>query len=99
MTFGGGERGQASVEFVGVLPLLVVLCGVLWQAAVAGQAVWLSAPRRGRRPAPRPSAGIPAGPRATRCPDVSSTACASPPGARAGSGWCSKFPRCWRAER
>jgi hypothetical protein len=36
------ERGQASVEFLGVLPaaLLVALAG--WQAALAGQAVWLS---------------------------------------------------------
>jgi pilus assembly protein CpaE len=36
------ERGQASIEFLGVLPaaLLVALAG--WQAALAGQAVWLS---------------------------------------------------------
>ena len=42
MAIGGGERGQASVELVGVLPLLAVLCALLWQAVVAGQAVWLS---------------------------------------------------------
>jgi hypothetical protein len=35
-------RGQASVEVVALLPLLGVLLGVLWQAAVAGQAVWLA---------------------------------------------------------
>lgn len=36
------ERGQASVEFLGVLPaaLLVVLAG--WQAALAGQSAWLA---------------------------------------------------------
>jgi hypothetical protein len=36
------ERGQASVEFLGVLPaaLLVALAG--WQLALAGQAVWLA---------------------------------------------------------
>src|SRR2546423_10815403 len=37
-----GQRGQASVELVGLLPLLVVLVGLAWQAALAGQAVWLS---------------------------------------------------------
>jgi pilus assembly protein CpaE len=37
-----GERGQASVELVGVLPLIVIVCALLWQAVVAGQAVWLS---------------------------------------------------------
>jgi hypothetical protein len=37
------ERGQASVETVALLPL-VALCGaLLWQAVVAGQAMWLSA--------------------------------------------------------
>lgn len=36
------ERGQASVEFVGILPaaLLVVLVG--WQLLLAGQATWLA---------------------------------------------------------
>jgi hypothetical protein len=37
-----GERGQASVELVALLPLVAVLAGSLWQAAVAGQAIWLS---------------------------------------------------------
>jgi hypothetical protein len=36
------ERGQATVELVALLPLVAVLAGVLWQAAVAGQAVWLA---------------------------------------------------------
>ncbi|MFL5843698.1 MAG: pilus assembly protein [Solirubrobacteraceae bacterium] len=32
--------GQASVEMVAVLPLAAVVLAVLWQAVVAGQAVW-----------------------------------------------------------
>lgn len=36
------SQGQASVELVALLPLLVLVCGALWQAVVAGQALWLS---------------------------------------------------------
>jgi hypothetical protein len=36
------ERGQATVELVALLPLMAVLAAVLWQAAVAGQAVGLA---------------------------------------------------------
>ena len=36
------QRGQATVEFVALLPLMAVLAGLLWQAVVAGQAVWLT---------------------------------------------------------
>jgi hypothetical protein len=36
------ERGQATVEVVALLPLLVLLAILLWQAVVAGQAIWLS---------------------------------------------------------
>lgn len=36
------ERGQATVELVGVLPLVVVLGFAVWQAAVAGQALWMA---------------------------------------------------------
>lgn len=36
------ERGQATVELVALLPLLAVLAALLWQAVVAGQAVWLA---------------------------------------------------------
>jgi hypothetical protein len=39
---GARERGQASVELVAVLPLVVLLGLLCWQAVVAGQAVWLS---------------------------------------------------------
>ena len=57
---GRSERGQASVEFLGVLPaaLLVVLAG--WQLALAGPG---GLARRQRRPRRRPRAG---GRRATR---------------------------------
>lgn len=36
------ENGQATVELVALLPLMAVLAGLLWQAVVAGQAVWLA---------------------------------------------------------
>jgi hypothetical protein len=36
------ERGQATVELVAVLPLVAVLAATMWQATVAGQAVWLA---------------------------------------------------------
>lgn len=36
------EDGQASVELVALLPLVVVVAGLLWQAVIAGQALWLS---------------------------------------------------------
>ena len=35
-------RGQATVELVALLPLLVVLAAGAWQVAVAGHAVWAS---------------------------------------------------------
>lgn len=34
------ERGQASVELVGVLPLCLLACAVVWQLALAGHAAW-----------------------------------------------------------
>jgi len=39
---GTGERGQATVELVALLPLLAVLGFGVWQAAVAGQAIGLA---------------------------------------------------------
>src|SRR3954467_11859771 len=35
-------RGQATVEFVGILPLLVLIGLLCWQAVIAGQAIWMS---------------------------------------------------------
>jgi hypothetical protein len=37
-----GHNGQASVETVALLPLVVLIGALLWQAVVAGQALWLS---------------------------------------------------------
>src|SRR3954453_24271681 len=36
------QTGQASVELVALVPLVVALAAMLWQAALAGQAVWLA---------------------------------------------------------
>jgi hypothetical protein len=38
-----GEHGQASVELVALLPLVALVVAVLWQAVLAGQAMWSSA--------------------------------------------------------
>src|ERR1700750_576437 len=37
-----GQAGQASVEVVALLPLVVLVAALLWQMVVAGQALWLS---------------------------------------------------------
>ncbi|HEX4806992.1 MAG TPA: hypothetical protein VFU94_13930 [Conexibacter sp.] len=37
-----GERGQATVELVALLPLVGLLAALLWQALLAGETVWLS---------------------------------------------------------
>jgi len=37
-----GERGQATVELVALLPLVAALAVLLWQGVVAGQAVWFA---------------------------------------------------------
>ena len=34
------QRGQATVEFVALLPVLAALLAALWQAVLAGHAVW-----------------------------------------------------------
>jgi flagellar basal body-associated protein FliL len=36
------DEGQASVELLGALPVLIIVCGVAWAAALAGQAWWLA---------------------------------------------------------
>jgi Flp pilus assembly protein TadG len=35
-----GQAGQATVEFVALLPVIAVLVAAIWQAALAGHAVW-----------------------------------------------------------
>lgn len=35
--------GQASVELIAVLPLVALVVGALWQAVLAGEAVWSAA--------------------------------------------------------
>jgi hypothetical protein len=42
MAHGSGERGQATVELVALMPLLAVVVALLWQAVLAGQAIWLA---------------------------------------------------------
>jgi hypothetical protein len=42
MPAGRAEEGQASVEMAALLPLVVLVGALLWQAVVAGQALWLS---------------------------------------------------------
>lgn len=37
------ERGQASVELVAALPLVLLAAAVAWQLALAGHALWLVA--------------------------------------------------------
>jgi hypothetical protein len=39
----GAERGQASVELVAALPLVLVACAIAWQLALVGHAAWLAA--------------------------------------------------------
>jgi pilus assembly protein CpaE len=37
------ERGQASVELIAALPLVLLACAVAWQLVLVGHAAWLSA--------------------------------------------------------
>jgi hypothetical protein len=68
MPFIRGQEGQASVELVALLPLLAFIAFALWQAVVAGQAVWLAgaaaraaarAEALGADPAPAARAALP----------------------------------------
>jgi pilus assembly protein CpaE len=38
-----GERGQASIELIGVLPTALVVAVVAWQLVLAGHTLWLDA--------------------------------------------------------
>jgi hypothetical protein len=42
MRMARGEDGQTSVEMVALLPLLVVIALVAWQAVVVGETWWLA---------------------------------------------------------
>jgi hypothetical protein len=42
MNLTTADDGQATVELVALLPLIGILVLVLWQAALAGEAVWLA---------------------------------------------------------
>jgi hypothetical protein len=37
------ERGQASIELVAVLPVVLMLGAIVWQLALAGHTAWLAA--------------------------------------------------------
>jgi len=37
------EHGQASVELVAMLPLVLLACAIVWQLALAGHAAWACA--------------------------------------------------------
>ena len=52
---GHGERGQATVELVALLPALMVVLIAAWQAALAGHAAWAAtaAARAAARAHPR----------------------------------------------
>jgi hypothetical protein len=44
MTIGiDSDRGQASIELVGVLPFVLLVGAVVWQLALAGHTAWLTA--------------------------------------------------------
>ena len=38
-----GERGQASIELVAVLPCVLLVAAVVWQLALVGHTAWLTA--------------------------------------------------------
>jgi hypothetical protein len=40
---GGGERGQASVELVAVVPLVLLAAAIAWQLVLTGHTLWLCA--------------------------------------------------------
>lgn len=39
----GAQAGQASVELVGVLPLVLLVVAIAWQLALTGHAAWMCA--------------------------------------------------------
>src|SRR4051794_41643366 len=69
---------QASVELLGTVPAVLLVAALVWQLALAGQAVWLCA--NAARAAARAQAGGPSPPGAP----PSAPAGAPPPGGRGG---------------
>lgn len=43
MRIGNGQEGQAGVELVVLLPLVVTVVALMWQLAIAGHATWAAA--------------------------------------------------------
>ena len=43
LTARAGEGGQASIELVAMVPVLLLVGAVAWQLALAGQTAWLTA--------------------------------------------------------
>jgi hypothetical protein len=39
----GGEGGQASIELIAMVPVVLLVGAVAWQLALAGQTAWLTA--------------------------------------------------------
>ena len=39
----GDERGQASIELVAAVPIVLVLGAIAWQLALAGHTAWMAA--------------------------------------------------------
>src|SRR3954466_2310796 len=73
------EAGQAAIELVALLPFLVLLALVAWQAAVAGQAAWLAS--GAGRAAARAAAGR-AGPAGAPHPEAAARRALTPALAR-----------------
>jgi hypothetical protein len=55
------DDGQATVELVALLPLLAVVAALIWQAIVAGHALWLAGSAANAAARARAVGGDPAG--------------------------------------
>jgi hypothetical protein len=43
MRFLRGQRGQATVEMVAIVPAFVIACAIAWELVLAGHTGWLAA--------------------------------------------------------
>jgi hypothetical protein len=43
MRFVRGERGQATVEMVSIVPAFLLACAIAWELVLAGHTAWLAA--------------------------------------------------------